>query len=43
MDRHMSFIVHFDWMESSEGEAAIKKRIKKACKKDTRNELSLCI
>ncbi len=25
MDIHMSFIVHFDWMESSEGKAAIKK------------------
>lgn len=33
MDIHMSFIVHFDWMESSEGKAAIKKSLKKACKK----------
>lgn len=33
MDIHMSFIVHFDWMESSEGEAANKKSLKKACKK----------
>ncbi len=40
MDIHMSFIVHFDWMESSEGKAAIKKSLKKACKTKIKQDMN---